>query len=147
MISLIRTLLRHDQIVLETDTPEDLPSITCNSQQIQQVVMNLMTNARDALCDKYPEAHANKIIRLSARAFEKDGRPWLRLTVEDRGGGIPEPVRDHIFDPFFTTKPQGKGTGLGLAISYGIVKGHKGALWCESESGEWTRFHVELPGE
>ena len=71
----------------------------------------------------------------------------VRLTVEDHGPGIPEGLRVRIFDPFFTTKPHDKGTGLGLSISHGIVKDHGGALSVESEVGQWTRFHVDLPIE
>jgi len=83
----------------------------------------------------------------SAATFriDKDGGPWLRMTVEDHGAGIPAPVRERIFDPFYTTKPAGMGTGLGLSISHGIVKDHGGELHFETEPGHGTRFHVDLP--
>ena len=144
-LSLIRAVMRHDQVTLVIDIPEDLPRIGCRSQQIQQVVMNLLTNARDALNEKYPGYHANKTVLITARVIENNGRQWVRTTVEDHGPGIPAPLLERIFDPFFTTKPRDKGTGLGLSISHGIVKDHGGELSVESTEGESTRFHLDLP--
>lgn len=155
-LSLIRAVLRHDQISLVTDIPSGLPDIECRSQQIQQVIMNLLTNARDALNAKYPTYDVDKKVILSAREItgpehetaRAEGHAphsWVRLTVEDHGTGIPEHLRERIMDPFFTTKPRHKGTGLGLSISHGIVKDHGGTLWFESEEGHWTRFHLDLP--
>ncbi len=174
--SLIRTVMRHDQITLSIDVPDSLPEIRCRSQQIQQVVMNLLTNARDALNDKYEGYDENKVIevkalllaqgrpkrfpcrRLAPDAKASDVResppalrsgdavpPMIRITVADRGTGIPDRVRERMFDPFFTTKARDKGTGLGLAISHGIVKDHGGDMSVESKPGEYTRFHVDLP--
>jgi PAS domain S-box-containing protein len=145
VLSLIQTVMRHDQIDLEVSIPDDLPSIRCRSQQIQQVLMNLMTNARDALNERYPGHSPDKKLRVFAGLLRKEGRRFIRATVEDRGGGIPAEVRDRIFDPFFTTKPKETGTGLGLSISYGIVRDHGGELSFESEPGLATRFHVDLP--
>ncbi len=144
-LSLTRTILRHDQIGLEVDIPDDLPSVKCRSQQIQQVVMNLITNARDALNARYKEYNENKRIMIKCRMFEKEDRRWLRLAVEDRGTGIPADVMDKIFDPFFTTKPRDEGTGLGLSISHGIVREHHGELYFETTPGEYTRAVLELP--
>ncbi len=174
-LSLIRAVIRHDQIMLEVNVPADLPSILCRSQQIRQVLMNLLTNARDTLNQKYPGHDANKMIIISARNVERgtrntesgtqdeslassatphssipqsairDPRSWVRITVEDRGAGIPQDLRERIFDPFFSTKERHKGTGLGLSISHGIIKDHGGALSVESEAGQWTRFNVDLP--
>ncbi len=171
-LSLIRTVMRHDQIALEVDVPADLLEIRCRSQQIRQVIMNLLTNARDALNQKYPEPDANKKILISAKLIPnaecrmpnagqatdpalpsspisnpQSPTSWLRLTIEDHGSGIPEDARTRIFDPFFSTKARNKGTGLGLSISHGIVKEHGGELSMESEVGQWTRFHVDLPAE
>jgi len=143
-LSLIRTVMRQDQIALEVDVPEGLPEVACRSQQIQQVLMNLMTNARDALNERYPAYDADKVLRITARAFEEEGTVWVRTTVEDHGAGIPPEVRARVFDPFFTTKPKGIGTGLGLSISHGIVQDHHGRLFVESEPGR-TRFHLDLP--
>ncbi|HAM39816.1 MAG TPA: hypothetical protein DCP69_00375, partial [Candidatus Omnitrophica bacterium] len=144
-LGLMRTVMRHDQITLAMDIPDGLPPVECHSQQIQQVVMNLLTNARDALNEKYPQYHEDKIIHLAARQFEKDGKPWIRVTVEDHGAGIPREIRARLFDPFFTTKLGRGGTGLGLAISHGIVKDHNGELHFDTETGRYTRFHVDLP--
>lgn len=144
-LSLINTVMRHDQITLAVDIPKDLPKVKCHSQQIQQVLMNLLTNARDALNEKYPGYNEEKIIRITAGPIEKGGRSWIRMTVEDHGLGIPKAVGDRMFDPFFTTKLGKGGTGLGLSISHGIVKDHNGELCFETETGRYTRFHLDLP--
>ncbi len=144
-LSLVATVMRHDQITFTVDVPEDLPMIKCSSQQIHQVVMNLLTNARDALNEKYAEFDENKRIMITAHVLDKDGQHWIRTSVEDAGPGIFKEVRELMFAPFYTTKPKGKGTGLGLSISHGIVKDHHGEMSVESELGEWTRFHVDLP--
>jgi signal transduction histidine kinase len=119
--------------------------VICHSQQIQQVVMNLLTNARDALNAKYPAGHEDKIIRMTALEYEIDHSNCVRLTVEDHGQGICEVEKDVVFDPFYTTKRPGRGVGLGLSISHSIVKDHGGWLSVESKPGEWTRFHMDLP--
>ncbi|MFO7611977.1 MAG: PAS domain S-box protein [Clostridia bacterium] len=146
-LSLVRTILRQDQIDLRVDIPAGLPEISCRSQQIQQVIMNLMTNARDALNRKYEGHDAEKSILLTCREITRDDRKWLRMTVEDHGDGISESARDKIFEPFFTTKGRAEGTGLGLAISYGIVKEHGGRLSYDTKEGEFTRFYMDLPME
>jgi PAS domain S-box-containing protein len=145
VLSLIQTVMRHDQIDLHVEIPADLPKIKCRSQQIQQVLMNLMTNARDALNERYPDYNQEKRLRVYAEVITKQGRRFIRTTVEDSGTGIPTEILDRIFDPFFTTKPKEAGTGLGLSISYGIVKDHGGELSVESEPGRYTRFHLDLP--
>ena len=145
VLSLVRTILRHDQIAVAVDIPEDLPAIQCRSQQIQQVIMNLVTNARDALNARYPAFDENKTIRIAARKLDRHGQAWICLTVEDQGVGIAPEIRDRLFDPFFTTKCRSGGTGLGLSISYGIVHDHHGELRVDSEEGQCTRVHVHLP--
>ncbi|MBI9032772.1 PAS domain-containing protein, partial [bacterium] len=144
-VSLIQTNFRHDQITLNIDIPENLPELKCRSQQIRQVIMNLMTNAKDSLNQKYSGFDENKIMNVSVSLFEKENRRWMRVTVEDRGNGISEEISNKIFDPFFTTKDRAIGTGLGLSISYGIVKDHHGQLHFESKVGEYTRFYLDLP--
>jgi len=142
---LIRTIIKNDHVIVESNIPEDLPSVVCRGQQVQQVILNLLTNARDALNEKYPGYDENKKITISSHTFKKDGKEWLRTTVEDLGIGVPEEIIDVIFDPFFSTKPRDKGTGLGLSISHGIITDHGGSLSAESKPGEWTRFHMDLP--
>jgi len=144
-LALVKTVLRRDQITLDVDVPDDLPAIKCRSQQIQQVLMNLVTNARDALNERYPEFDENKVILITGSVQERDGRRWLRTTVEDHGVGIPAEERGRIFDPFYTTKARDVGTGLGLSISHGIVSEHHGELSIESEPRHYTKIHMDLP--
>ncbi|MBT3380959.1 MAG: PAS domain-containing protein [Lentisphaerae bacterium] len=144
-LTLVRTVLRHDHISLEIQVPEDLPRLCCHSQQIQQVIMNLLTNARDALNERYPGHDPDKKITLSVEAVTRDDGVWIEMCVEDTGGGIPDSVGERVFDPFFTTKPRDIGTGLGLSISHGIIREHRGRLHFETVEGDGTRFLLELP--
>ena len=145
VLSLVQTIIRKDQIQINVNIPSDLPKLKCRSQQIQQVIMNLLTNARDALNEKYPGYDENKTIAIQTTLFQKNNRRWIRTTIEDHGPGIPQKILDRIFDPFYTTKPKDKGTGLGLSISHGIVKDHHGELSIDSEPGQYTKFHLDLP--
>jgi PAS domain S-box-containing protein len=111
-----------------------LPRVTCHAARVNQVVMNLLSNAIDA-CD-----HGGIV---TVRSGAEDGH--VRIDVIDNGHGISPTIRDRIFDPFFTTKPIGKGTGLGLSISYGIVQDHGGSIEVESTPGHGSRFTVRLP--
>lgn len=113
-----------------------LPVIMGNGNQIQQVLMNLMINAQQAL-DGKPGA-----VRLSSALMDSG---YIEVRVSDNGPGMPEEVRSKIFEPFFTTKSAGKGTGLGLSVSYGIVRDHKGDIRVESEPGVGTTFIISLP--
>jgi PAS domain S-box-containing protein len=144
-VSLVKALFRKDQIDLSLDVSPDLPSVKCRSQQIQQVLLNLLTNARDALNEKYPGYHEDKVIQLSVTAFHKDDRRWIRMTVEDHGTGMSEQEQLHIFDPFYSTKPKDMGTGLGLSISFGIVRDHHGYFEVDSRKAQYTRIHCILP--
>jgi len=144
-LSLIRAVCRRDQITLNVNLPDDLPQIRCRSQQIQQVLMNLLTNARDALNEKYPEHDPDKIINISVHTFEKEEQRWLRVVIENHGSYIPAELRNRIFDPFFTTKDRTLGTGLGLSVSLRIVQDHHGELTLESGKNQPTRFYLDLP--
>lgn len=144
-VILIRTIIKHDQIDLQIDVPENLPKLKCRSQEIQQVIMNLFTNARDALNEKFEGYNEDKIIKLYCNQFNKKNHRWLRITVEDHGNGIPENIHDKIFEPFFSSKSRDKGTGLGLFISYGIIKDHHGELTFDTKKGHYTKFYIDLP--
>lgn len=115
----------------------DLPPIDCYAGQLNQVFMNILSNAIDALAGREePE------IRIST-ALAGD---WVEIGLSDNGEGISEEARSHIFDPFFTTKPIGEGTGMGLSISYQIVtERHGGSISCESIPGEGTTFTIQIP--
>jgi predicted ATPase/signal transduction histidine kinase/tRNA A-37 threonylcarbamoyl transferase component Bud32 len=144
-LSLLRAVIRKDHVQLDIDVPDTLPQLRCRSQQVQQILMNLVSNARDALNDRYPRYDPDKRISLRASTFERDGASWIRFAVRDHAGGIPEAVRQQIFDPFFTTKGRDKGTGLGLSVSFGIAVEHGGDLSFETETGVGTVFHLDLP--
>jgi PAS domain S-box-containing protein len=145
MLSLVQTIMRHDQIDIQVDIPENLPPILCRKQQVQQVIMNLLTNARDALNRKYPGYDGDKKIVITARTVHRAGQPFVRTVIEDHGAGINDDVRERMFEPFFTTKPAEKGTGLGLWIIYSIVKDHGGAIDVTTSPGEFTRFRIDWP--
>jgi PAS domain S-box-containing protein len=145
-LSLVRTLMGKDQIALSVHAPARPVLVACRAQQIRQVIMNLVTNARDALCARWPGYHEDKRIEIRVELFDgEDQRPWVRISVCDRGGGVPPAVVDRIFDPFFTTKGRDQGTGLGLAVSHGIINEHGGELRLENHVGVGACFHVELP--
>jgi len=144
-LQLLRRRLEGNGIDLRVDVPDDLPKIRCRSQQIQQVFINLISNARDALNEKYPQSDPDKVLAISAGTVDLDGRQHVRVVFHDHGTGIPESALPRVFDPFFSTKPEDSGTGLGLAISYGIVKEHRGRIHLESAEGQFTKAVVDLP--
>jgi two-component system NtrC family sensor kinase len=131
--------LRVDGIEVKLDLEEGLPVLWADPHQLHQVVVNLITNARDEL----RKAPAPRRLTLRTRGDQARGR--VAVDVEDTGPGVSEEIRDRIFEPFFTTKPVGQGTGLGLSLCHGIVEGHGGALSLVSESGRGAIFRVELP--
>lgn len=144
-LSLMAAQLRKDGVAVRCHLPEDLPGIFANAQQMRQVFLNLLSNARYALNQKFPEFHPDKCIDITGEALTREGRPMVRLTFLDRGTGIPPEVMERIFHPFFTTKPTDKGTGLGLSISHGIIRDHGGDIRFESARGEFTRAIIDLP--
>lgn len=136
-ISLINHDLKLKNIDLKLELAEELPSILADDDQLQQVMMNLMTNARDAT----PEA-GRIVIRTEAGCFE--GRECVVIRVEDSGAGIPIENMDKLFEPFFTTKGEDKGTGLGLSICQGIIAAHGGDIAAENLPGAGAAFTVRL---
>jgi PAS domain S-box-containing protein len=121
----------------------DVPRALVRTQQLQQVLLNLIVNARDALLEGSAPHPKQIAIRISACGAP--GAEQVELRVRDNGPGIPPQIRDRIFEPFFTTKKNRGGTGLGLSVSREIVEAHGGELTVESEPGAWTEFRVRLP--
>ncbi len=136
---LLREQLRQRGITLIEEYDEVLPSVMGDANALEQIVINLLTNARDAL-----EETPNAQIRIATRSVERDGSQWVELRVADNGPGVPEAIRSQIFDPFFTTKDPNKGTGLGLAISLEIAQKHKGTLRLEPTECR-ACFVLQLP--
>jgi signal transduction histidine kinase len=113
----------------------DVPEIVCSPAQINQVLLNLITNAAQAI------GHEQGRIALRTHAVGQ----YLMIAVEDNGAGIPAEHLARIFDPFFTTKPIGQGTGLGLSICFQIIQQHQGRIRAVSTPGVGTRFFIALP--
>lgn len=121
---------------------ENLPLVECYAGQLNQVFMNILNNAIDALLEEH-QKHATPTIRISTRITDDQ---CIRIQITDNGPGITADIAQHIFDPFFTTKPVGVGTGMGLAISYQIVvERHQGILECRSQPEEGTEFLIQIP--
>ncbi|MFN3534070.1 MAG: PAS domain S-box protein [Desulfatiglandales bacterium] len=136
-------------IKLELNLTDDLYLINADTTQLQQVIINLSVNARDAMPDGGTLTFETKNLYLDEEFCKthvgfKPG-PYVLLSVTDTGVGIPPEIIDKIFDPFFTTKEPGKGTGLGLSTVYGIVKSHGGFINCYSIVGQGTTFKIYLP--
>ena len=120
-----------------------VPSVECYPSQLNQVFMNLLSNAIDALNEI---DRLDKIITISTGVVRENGDKVLKVAIADNGPGIPDSIQDQIFNPFFTTKPVGKGTGLGLAISYKIVvDGHGGSIKISQPPGGGTEFLIKIP--
>jgi signal transduction histidine kinase len=137
-VELIGHHLSGRRVRVETEFAPDAPVVNADRQQVRQVLLNLLTNAADAM-------PGGGRLTVRVRAGELGGRPAAAVEVADTGNGIPPEYLGRIFDPFFTTKEEGRGTGLGLAICKRIVDEHHGTLQVESTIGEGTTFRVTLP--
>lgn len=136
-------------VTVEDHLAPDLPAIEADAGQIQQVLMNLCVNARDAMPGGGRMSLASELVHpshafLSSQTSVREV-PYIRVSVSDTGMGIEKSILNKIFDPFFSTKEKGKGTGLGLATVYGIVKNHNGYIEVESEVGAGSRFILYFP--
>jgi PAS domain S-box-containing protein len=148
LLKLVRPILG-EQILLETQLGENVGPVWADPGELQQVLLNLCVNARDALPPGGQLRLATDSILLNVHSLDSrfsigPGR-YAVFIVADNGCGMTSAVRERIFEPFFTTKAVGKGTGLGLAVAYGIVQQHKGAIRVDSEPGKGTTFRVYLP--
>jgi CheY-like chemotaxis protein len=127
-------------IRFELTAGPDLPRVLANSGQLEQVLLNICINARDA------HESANTPAPYIRIHLERTLRGDLRIRISDNGPGMDELTRSRVFEPFFTTKDVGRGTGLGLASAYAIVADHRGRIHCETRLGEGASFEIELPG-
>jgi signal transduction histidine kinase len=134
------TLIAHDlemrEIELVKEIEKGLPDVKCDFRQIQQALINLLSNASEAM-------FGGGTLSVSARTSEK--KDYIEVAVSDTGCGIDEKDLPHIFEPFFTTKEEGKGVGLGLSVVYGIVTRHKGTIEATSSPDKGTTFTMRLP--
>jgi two-component system NtrC family sensor kinase len=135
VIGFIEKEIRYRDIRLELDLQKDLPKVITDRGQVQQVVLNIINNAIDAVKE-------NGHIKVSTYLKDKKS---VGVVIKDNGSGIPREIMKHIFEPFYSTKEKGKGTGLGLSISYGIIKKLGGTILVESKENQGTTFTVEIP--
>ncbi len=145
MLSLTSAQIRKDGIHLKVNIPSKYLKIPAHPQQIQQVFLNLISNSRYALNQKYPGTHDNKTLEISCEEISIDNSPYVRIVFHDNGTGIHSNIIDKVINPFFSTKPNRAGTGLGLSISHGIIGEHGGKFMINSVEGEYTKITIDLP--
>jgi two-component system NtrC family sensor kinase len=133
--------LKVSGIEVDTALEAGLPAVMADFHQMEDVVVNVLVNAKQAIAAEKPDGR----IRIETRVVRTYGGTGVRLTIRDSGPGIPREQLHRIFDPFFTTKPVGVGTGLGLSICFGVVQSHGGRIWAESQPGAGTTIVIELP--
>ena len=138
IVNLSSQMAKYNKVIIETELQKDLPYITISPSEMQQVLLNLINNALDAM-----EKTGGRI-KISTKISEIEPG-HIVIVVEDNGPGIPEANLPRIFDPFFTTKPVGKGTGLGLSICYGIINKMGGKIDVQSAVGKGARFRIWIP--
>lgn len=140
-LMLLNQQLKVHNIRLNTSLDENLPKILGDANQLQQVFLNLLTNARDAI-DSLKRPTGGEIIIKTSLSKDKNN---IEITFQDTGCGIPDKHLEYIFDPFFTTKSFQGGMGLGLSIVYGIIEEHKGSIEVKSQEGKGTTLRITLP--
>jgi two-component system, cell cycle sensor histidine kinase and response regulator CckA len=137
------------KIGLKTNLSDNILTVEGDPNQLEQVIMNLMVNARDAMPDGGLITIKTSLAEIERDRFNMPSYiipgKYVLLTISDTGCGIPKEITNRIFEPFFTTKEKGKGTGLGLAMVYGVIKDHKGYITVQSEVGKGSTFDVYLP--
>ncbi len=128
--------LQLNGVKVQTTYAAEVPKIRGNSNQLRQVLLNLMMNASQAM-----EGQDSKRLFIET----KGGDAGAQVSLRDVGPGIPADAQARVFEPFFTTKPRGKGTGLGLSVSRSIIEAHRGEIRVESEMGKGATFYIRLP--
>lgn len=146
-LSLIEHQFKKDGIQISTDFSQDPCPIYGNFRQLQQIILNLLSNSRFALNERYPTTSPDKKILISCHPVITPGdrKTWIQTTIRDLGTGIPQGILERLFDPFFTTKPSGQGTGLGLSISFGIIQDHGGTIKVNSIMHQFTEMVIQIP--
>ena len=145
-IELVQHQYTIDGITIEQQHPSDLPKIICNPQQIQQVFLNIFSNARYALNERQAKGDQRpKMLEINAHSTRIDGKDYIELAITDNGTGIEHEIIDRVMDPFFSTKTSGEGTGLGLSISHSLVQDNHGLFRIQSELGNYTTLLIDLP--
>ncbi len=137
--------LTKEGISINFERVEPLPLVQGNAQQLLQLFLNLLSNARYALNEKHRDDHAKKNLQITAEPLANNFGEFVRVTVFDNGAGIPEEQQSKVMKPFITTKPVGQGTGLGLSICNDIVNNHGGVINIDSRQGEYTKVLIDLP--
>ena len=140
---ILRSSLR-EEVVLSVDLAENVPGISCQPGKLNQVFMNLITNAAQAT-KRNNLSQEERVVRIRTRVLLDEGKEWVQVAVEDNGIGMTEEVKSQIFDPFFTTKEVGEGTGLGLSIVKGILDDHNATMAIQSQPGEGSTFLITFP--
>ncbi|HBV96996.1 MAG: histidine kinase [Peptococcaceae bacterium BICA1-7] len=142
VLSLIQYQINRNNIGIRLSLDPDLPCVSANGHQLDQVLLNFLLNARDAL----EGLDRDRLIVISTSVSTgEDGQRWVTTSVEDNGAGIPPEYMSRIFNPFFTSKDASRGTGLGLSVSLGIAQAHGGTIDVSSSQGEGSVFSLALP--
>ena len=144
-LDLTETQIRKDGIDLRVYIPDEIPKVRVRSHQIQQVFLNIISNARYALNQKSTFDPENKVIEINGEVVNSNNNEYVRMVFYDNGTGISADIFNRIYDPFFSSKPLGEGTGLGLSISHSIIKDHGGRLNFDSVEGDYTKIIIDLP--
>lgn len=145
-LSLVEHQFKKDGIQINTDFSAMPCSVDGNFRQLQQVLLNLLSNSRFALNERYHTTSSDKKITITCQPITtEDGKQWVQTSIRDLGTGIPQSILERLFDPFFTTKPAGQGTGLGLSISFGIIQEHGGSIKVNSIMHKFTEMLIQIP--
>lgn len=145
-IELVQHQYTIDGITIEQEYQQALPKIICNPHQIQQVFLNIFSNARYALNERQAQGNSSpKLLHIAAQVMRIEGTDYVELAITDNGTGIEHEIIDRVMDPFFSTKTKGEGTGLGLSISHSLVQDNNGLFRLQSERGRYTTVLIDLP--